>query len=277
MHHWFTVGPDGTAYVPMHEAVETPLALGTSVHELVCPDGRILIDSVALVDPDGRVLDRINLLDLLLKNGYIGLVTNTAAPCNPLHLNFVEYIDRNLARAIEGGEEGDLLVSLRDINTVLIFSPKTGVIKWIETGRHVGQHSPRLLPDGSLLIFDNVGGDRATGKTRVIRLNTADEGFSVLWPRADATVENLTSDYAGHISVSDDGGRALVSITVAGDVLELDLASGRVLWRYQKRFPAEKYPHPNPEGRPFVITHLYGTYYVDSKKFASVFGRGDQR
>jgi hypothetical protein len=277
MHHWFSVDPDGIIHVPMHEPVETPLVLGDSVQELDCPAGQVLLDFVVSVDPDGQVLGQVDILSVLMRHGYIGLVNNTADPCNPLHLNFVEYIGESAAKMIDGVEKGDLMISLRDVNTVLIFSPETGKIKWIESGRHVLQHSPRLLPDGSVLIFDNQGGARALGKSRIIRVNKGDADPFVLWPREpSATGKNPSTDHAGHISVSGDGKRALVSVTAAGAVLELDLETGQVLWRYDKRFSAERYPHANPQGQSVVIALAYGAYYVSKEKFAAIFGRADE-
>jgi hypothetical protein len=243
MHHWFTLDPEGTIYVPMHEVVETPIVLGQSIHELVCPNRLALMDSIAIVGPDGRLRGRINVLDLLLGNGYLGLVINTVNPCDPLHLNFIEYIDATKAEVVDLADVGDLLISLRDINTILIFSPQTGSIKWIETGRYVGQHSPRLTADGSILVFDNRGGDQALGQTRIIRQRVGDPRLSVIWPRAGKSLgEKLATNEAGHISVADDGTRALISITGTGDVLELELSSGDVLWRYEKIFSVDGYP-----------------------------------
>jgi hypothetical protein len=167
----------------------------------------------------------------------------TPNPCDPLHLNFIEYIDATKAEVVDLADVGDLLISLRDINTILIFSPQTGSIKWIETGRYVGQHSPRLTADGSILVFDNRGGDQALGQTRIIRQRVGDPRLSVIWPRAGKSLgEKLATNEAGHISVADDGTRALISITGTGDVLELELSSGDVLWRYEKIFSVDGYP-----------------------------------
>ena len=268
MHHWFTLDESGKIYVPMHEPVETPLRLGKSVHHLKCPAQRTLVDYIAIVDADGEVLERINVLDLLLANGYIGLITNTVNHCNALHLNFVEYINAEASRMISGVEAGDLLISLRNINTILIFSPVTKTVKWIESGRYVGQHSPRLAPDGAVLVLDNRGGDAEAGHTRVVRQQTQGLGSSVVWPTERSLGERLTTNEGGHISVSPDGARALVSITGTADVLEVDVVTGEVLWRYQKIFPSEGYPHHDPGGRPWVRALAYGAYYVEDTSFA---------
>ena len=70
-----------------------------------------------------------------------------------------------------------MLISLRNIYTVLIFSPSTRAIKWIQTGRSVEQHSPRFLPDGSLVMFDNTGGDKQLGGARVLRERLGQNGY----------------------------------------------------------------------------------------------------
>jgi len=192
INHWFTLGPDGTIYAPGHSVLDTPARVGDTRHDLTCEKVKAQTDHVAIVDSNGAVRERIDVLDLLVTNGYAGLVRLTTDECDPFHLNFVQYIDAQTASRLDGVEAGDLLISLRNIYTVLIFSPRTRAIKWIQTGRTIEQHSPRFLPDGSLVVFDNTGGPEQFGGARVLRERIGQNGFSVVAP-ISRTVPRSTS------------------------------------------------------------------------------------
>jgi hypothetical protein len=273
INHWFTLGPDGTIYAPGHSVLETPARIGATRNELTCDAVKAQTDHVAVVDPNGEVRERIDVMDLLVANGYAGLVPLTKDPCDPFHLNFVQYIDAQMASRLDGIEAGDLLISLRNIYTVLIFSPRTRAIKWIQTGRSIEQHSPRFLPDGSLVMFDNTGGDKQFGGARVLRERLGQNGFSVVAPRRGVPLGTaFSSDYAGHIDVGPHGDRLLVALATMGQILEVDLASGKPLWRYRKIFPAAGYPGAASDEQRAVSVEAFGASYVDKQAFAPVFG-----
>jgi hypothetical protein len=269
VNHWFTFGPDGTIYAPGHSILDTPAPLGATQHRLICERVKAQTDHVAIIDADGNVRERIDVIDLLVANGYAGLVRLTKNDCDPLHLNFVQYIDAGTASRLAGVEAGDLLLSLRNINTLLIFSPRTRTIKWIETGRYIEQHSPRFLADGSLIVFDNTGGDRRFGGAQILREQIGKQESAVIAPRAAVPLgTEFSSEYAGNIAVGPNGDRLLVALTTLGEILEIDLASGTPLWRYRKTFAADGYPGAARDERRSVQVEAFGASYVDKNQFA---------
>ena len=274
INHWFTLGPDGTIYAPGHSILETPARIGATRHELTCEQVKAQTDHVAIIDPNGEVRQRIDVMNLLIANGYAGLVRLTKDECDPFHLNFVQYIDAGMASRLDGNiEAGDLLISLRNIYTLLIFSPRTRAIKWIQAGRSIEQHSPRLLPDGSLVLFDNTGGDAQLGGARILRERVGQTGFSVVAPRPGVPLgSQFSSDYAGHIEVGPNGDRLLVALSTMGEILEIDLATGKPLWRYRKIFAAAGYPGAASDEHRAVTVEAFGASYVDKQTFAPVFG-----
>ena len=273
IHHWFTLDDEGTIYAAGHDVVKTPIAIGDSRNTLDCPKRRAQVDYVAVISAEGELLSRIGMTDLLLSNGYMGLIRTTMSHCDPYHLNFVQHIDAATAASVPGADAGDLLVSLRNINTVLIFSPLTRTVKWLSAGRYVRQHSPRFMPDGSIVVFDNMGGDRARGGSRVVRQWVDDDRLTVVVPRDDAPREqDFFTHYGGHISVSDDGESMLVSLTSTGAIHEIDVATGRTLWRYDKVFPLDGVPGTDADQGKAIRTEAFGAYYVDKAAFGEVFG-----
>jgi hypothetical protein len=97
------------------------------------------------------------------------------------HLNSVQYLDAMKAKALPGAQEGDLLLSLRGLNALAVFRPKTGTIVWAGKGPWRHQHNARVDDDGKLYIFDNEGRQvikpdawaqaKEELQTRVIRYN----------------------------------------------------------------------------------------------------------
>ncbi len=50
---------------------------------------------------------------------------------------------------------GDVILSLRNLSTVLLFRPSTGEVVWLATGPWLNQHDVNLLPDGRYSVFGN--------------------------------------------------------------------------------------------------------------------------
>lgn len=271
-HHWFTRDPAGAIYTPAMRMVDAPLPVGDSAFSLDCPRGRAEVDFIAVLGPDGRTRKQIDLFGVLIEAGFVELVRRSEKPCDPLHLNFVGHLDAASAAKVDLAEEGDLLISMRSNSTVLLLAPEREEIKWILTGRYINQHSPRLLGDDAMLIFDNRGGARASGGSRIVRQGFDHRVFDVVWPKRTPPAElDPFTAYGGHIDVRPDEQAALVSITDMGEILEIDLGTGEILWRYRKVFPSQDYPGARADRGDHVLTSAFGAYYVDEQRFSAVF------
>jgi hypothetical protein len=61
-----------------------------------------------------------------------------------------------VANCVSEMPDGNLLVSFRDISTVVMINRRTGVIYWkLGAPPLAGQHAPHILSNGNLLLFDN--------------------------------------------------------------------------------------------------------------------------
>ena len=63
---------------------------------------------------------------------------------------------------------GDLLVSLRNVSSLVAIDAETKMARWAMAGSFRRQHDPDLLPNGHILVFDNLGGDPACGRSRIL-------------------------------------------------------------------------------------------------------------
>jgi hypothetical protein len=136
--------------------------------------------------------------------------------------------------------------------------------------RTAAQHGPRFLPDGTVLVFDNLGGDGELGGSRIVRLDLAKGSVETVFPRkAHEGLVPFFSQTAGHIDVSADGRRALLAPTHQGRIVEIDVASGEPLWAYENTHDIAKFVEANGlrTDRTRARFATYGAYYVRSPSF----------
>jgi len=270
-HHWFSVAPDGLIYTPAHRLVDSPLPLGDTKEVLNCDAGKIYADAILIVNPNGDTVAEISVLDLLIEHGFIGLLIPVDG-CDPIHLNYVEYVTADAARGARGLNEGDLVISTLEQNMIAAIDGTTRKLKWALAGKTARQHSPRLLADGSIIAFDNKGGRRQGGGSRIVRLKYGSDVVAEVFPRSDVdTSINFYTENAGHIDPHPDGTRALVSLTRQGRVLEIDLQQGRVLWELiNTHDPGPYADQVGAEQGQVVRFSAIGAYYVDERLLDSL-------
>lgn len=116
--------------------------------------------SILEISPGGRVLRDIPIFDLLLRNGYDGLLflqstdeLKTDVVGDMLHVNKVAVFPASMTEGIF--KRGDVMVSMRNLNSIFVFDPKTLIIKSMIFGRFVRQHDPRFVDGNTVSIFDN--------------------------------------------------------------------------------------------------------------------------
>ncbi|MBP8300894.1 MAG: aryl-sulfate sulfotransferase, partial [Planctomycetes bacterium] len=132
-HHSVRRGDDGNLWVCGQKERTEPLP---GLPSLAPP---FVEDVVLVVSPDGKVLKEWSVPELLRANGRQGLLClanqdnfSTATSGDVTHLNHVEPFPNNLQAAFF--QPGDVLLSLRNINTVLVFDSRTGAIRFACTG-----------------------------------------------------------------------------------------------------------------------------------------------
>jgi hypothetical protein len=242
-HHWLSVDKDGFIYVPVFSPLDTPVQLGKSKLQIECSGGVLQEDVIAILDPDGNEVDRISVLQSLVDSDYLGLVFQAIhsdrplplkySECDPTHLNDIRVISEEDAATSPHLIAGNLIVSLRSINTIAIIDRHTKLITWLSSGRTVLQHSPRYMGDNTLLAFDNLGDSGTRGGSRVIRIDMDTDAIKTIYPNAASPdIASFISSTAGQIELSSDRKRALISLTRQGQTLEVDLVSGTLLWEF---------------------------------------------
>ena len=109
-------------------------------------------DGFAIVSLDGQIIDEYSITDILIKNGYRGLIFGVGRfEKDRIHLNDAQPVLANLKEA----KIGDIALSSRHLSTVALFKPQSGKIAWLKTGPWLNQHDINHLDDGRYSIFGN--------------------------------------------------------------------------------------------------------------------------
>ena len=228
-HHWFRIGPDERIYAPV-QIRKVVKHVGENAVEVRCPHA-LYNSGVRIYRPDGTVERTVIITEMLVQNGYPGLIYSVRDDCDPIHLNSVDLVTPEIASRIPGAAAGDLLVSLREPSAIVLFDPVKAKIKHIVIGRTAAQHSAKFLPDGTVLAFDNQGGSLSVGGSRIVRLNLVDENVQTVFPtQASRSVLPFFSIDGGTVVPSPDGKRAMISSKQQSRDIEVELATGRPLW-----------------------------------------------
>jgi Arylsulfotransferase (ASST) len=198
-HHDVSVAEDGTIYALINEIIQTAPA-GLDYLSTPC-----MIDCVDVVSPEGKKLKRISLLEALRDSPYAALFSmlerpqffsGLAPPMPPgvmmssplrdderrrdvLHANSIKVLSRTLAAQFPMFQAGQLLISLRSLDALVVLDPDSGKIVWAARGPWHAQHDPSFLDNGHLLLFDNLGSPRGS---RVLEYDPKTQAFPWLYP-----------------------------------------------------------------------------------------------
>jgi len=180
VHHGFDVDEDGTIYALTQQIVSKPPA------GLEFLDTPYIADSLVVLSPEGRKLESIPLAEAFANSPYAlalaagsiaaepkkSFVPNNTLPpdhrmqshseSDLLHANSVKVLSRTLAAKFPLFQAGQVLVSLRNIDTVAVVDRNTRRVAWACQGFWRKQHDAEFLNNGHLLVYDNVGLHRET-------------------------------------------------------------------------------------------------------------------
>jgi hypothetical protein len=193
--------------------------------------------------PDGELLKKISIIDVFYGSKYEAVmfadrefkVEHTGREIT--HINDIEVLDQSMSDAFELFDAGDILVSMRDLNLLVVIDPELEKIKWSMTGPYLRQHDPDFLPTGRISVYDNrqthVDGNVFS---RILELDPVTQNVYVLYEGDD---ENpFFSGIMGkqqHLL----NGNILITETTGGRAFEVTV-EGEVVWSYINRWDSER-------------------------------------
>jgi hypothetical protein len=233
-HHQFTVDAAGGIWVPSRQRRKDVVA---KFKKVPAPFEE---EQVLQVSSDGSVLREISILDAVYDTGLEGLLfasgmhdTELNLPLSGdfMHLNDVDVLSAELAPAFPMFERGDLLVSLRNLNLLMVLSADTGRIRWTSVGPFLRQHDPDFLASGRISLFDNRrddGGSRRFGGSRVIEIDPASGNAATVYGSRKG--EDFYTETMGDQQRLANG-NLLISESNKGHAFEVG-PDGNIVWSY---------------------------------------------
>ena len=224
-HHDTAIGPHGEIYV-----------LTQSISERGYPglpriNPPFIDDKVTILSADGEKRKEISILAAFLASGYEPLLDTLSEDLlgDIMHVNAVQYVDAATAALYPIAEEGQLLISMREINAIALLDPEAERIVWADTGMWRRQHEPQMLENGRILLFDNQGHRGREGESRVIEYDPATG--AVAWSYAGTAKEPLISRVYGSQQRLANGNTLIVESN-NGRAIEVT-PEGRTVWEFR--------------------------------------------
>lgn len=164
-----------------------------------------LIEDVVTHSPE-----QATLLSLSTDDAFRGDLAN---PRDLFHPNDIEELPSAIADAFEQFEAGDLVLSLKTLDLILVMDQK-GKIKWSQQGPWRQQHDPDFRPDGTISIFDN---NRARTQSDILVIDPVSREIKSLFANWD--VPFSTAHRGKHQYLPN--GNILLTVPDQGQVLEV--------------------------------------------------------
>jgi hypothetical protein len=199
-----------------------------------------LEDFLVTLSPDGKQLQKLSLTRMLAQSPYV-IDAQRAEPYfagwDPIHPNTVDWLDAKQIKTLGFGKPGDILVMLRNINMLTLVDPKAKRIVWAMRGPWLDPHDPRLLPDGNLLVFDNLGRlAPKDSRTRITEVNP--HNAAIEWSYTGNKKHPLNSFIRG-MDQRLPNGNTLITDSDGGQIREVT-PNGKIAWLYTNPIRAGK-------------------------------------
>ena len=225
IHHEITLSPDNTILIPSRE-----------MHEY---NGRnVEFDLIIELSQEGEELSRWSTYENFNHIKKFHEPSELDQPAYPYngeeevydyyHLNSIRVLPETpIGKKDNRFQAGNWLLSFRNVNLVVILDKETKEIIWSwGPGELAGQHSPRMLDNGDILIYDN--GLYKRSYTRVIELDPIKK--EIVWEYKTNPPESFFSEREGYAQRLPNG-NTLITDSKKGRVFEIT-KDGEIVWEW---------------------------------------------
>jgi hypothetical protein len=242
-HHDLDVGDDGRIYALTHEIRHNEYR---DFPQLAVPR---IDDFVVVLSAAGEELQKVSISDALINSPYARLLTRVTwyTKGDYLHNNGIDVLEADDAAALRLGPSvrpGQVLLSMREIDTVALLDLEQERVVWAVRGPWLAQHDPDILANGNMLLFDNLGNfldadgndaEGGGGRSRIIEFDPAT--MEIAWQYAGTALAPFESD----VRASQErlaNGNTLITEETGGRILEVTPA-GEIVWEFVNPVRAE--------------------------------------
>jgi len=214
-------------------------------------------DTIMKVSEEGKVIKEISVPQLFYDNGMEPLLTimalrglqlmklrGTPVAVELSHMNKIEELTRDMAVDFPMFKAGDLMLSDRQRNLIMVIDPDAGKVKWWRVGPWIRQHDPEFVPGGKIIVFNNNNYRTAFPTSdditpispprysNIMEYDFASDRYRIIY--GDKPGQEFWSIVAGQVRRTSTGG-LLITEFEGGRIFETD-AEGRVVWEYINRY-----------------------------------------
>lgn len=219
-HHDLDVQDDGTIYVLTRKA---------HVVRRINSQTPVLEDFITVLNPDGKHVRSLSVLEAFEKSQFevVMKVNGMRRRGDLFHTNAIEVLDGSHADQGPQFRKGNVLVSLRSLSVIAIVDMDVGEVVWALSGMWLMQHDPTLLPNGNILIFDNMGYGVGR-KSKVLEFDPLTQ--EEIWMYAGDAERPFYTQMCGAAERLPNG-NTLITESDYGRAFEVSL-SGDIVWEY---------------------------------------------
>lgn len=234
-------------------------------------------DTILKIADDGRVLGEFSVPQIFYDNGLEPILTATGARIKTgmnwdgeiLHLNKIDELTSDIAPDFPLFEAGDLALSIRELNLVMVVDKTATKVKWWKIGPWRRQHDPEFKRGGTIVVFNNNAYETDFGTTKnvspvsaprvsnVVEINPASGEYRILYGGKEG--QELYTVIRGKTDLTPGGG-LLITEFEAGRILETN-ANGQIVWEYVNHYNDE-------EVGEITEARVYPSSYFNVKEWA---------
>lgn len=215
------------------------------------------------VSENGTIVNEISIPELFYRNNmdavltsapyyYYGRSSLKSYAKEIVHPNKIAELSSALAGAFPMFAAGDLLLSIRSLNLVMVVDPDTKVVKWWRVGPWKRQHDPEFTASGKIQVFNNnahiifaydpFGGDEQLFRTsletprvsNIIEYDPRTDSATIRYGYGGKPGQELLSVIRGKVDPTPSGG-ILITENDGGRAFQID-AEGNIVWQYINRY-----------------------------------------
>ena len=180
-----------------------------------------------ILSPEGRPIRRVPLLETFERSRYAAYLKRIRSipRGDVFHANSIEVLDGRYASRSPIFRQGNVLISLRNIDVIAVVDMEEEMVVWALSGPWHRQHEALLVEGGNLLLFDNESGRNAS---RVIEFDPFSQ--EIVWSYEGNETNGFYSKKIGSNQRLDNGNTLIVE-SWGGRAFEV-APDGQIVWEF---------------------------------------------
>ncbi|MFB6355674.1 MAG: arylsulfotransferase family protein [bacterium] len=227
-HHDLWISPEGKIYVLNYKVTRLrsyriPSSLRGSV---------VMSDNVTVLSSEGEVLKEYSILQAM-NNSKFASMLKFVHTRDIFHTNTVEILQQVPPGMPEPFKKGRALISMRRLNFIGLMDLEKETMVWGRMAHMEGQHDPRILKNGNILLYDNRASHhnklRKGGFSRILEM--APDDWTIEWKLSGKDDLPFYSACCGRNQPLPNG-NLLITDSDSGRAFEVTKEEKELVWEY---------------------------------------------